>query len=119
MDSSSSLKSDYFKNLASVGVDVVERYAKKIEIINSVDPYTLDDNDLSVSIDRFPPVTSMDIVAYLVLTHSFYTQEQMKAYKSLLGYKYFEAGFVQKVGAIKISTYNVIIGTVSLVDLSI
>ncbi|CAG9769281.1 unnamed protein product [Ceutorhynchus assimilis] len=41
----------------------------------------------------------MDIACYLFLTHSFYTQEQMKAFKSLQAYKYFESGFVLKIGA--------------------
>nr|CAI5827397.1 unnamed protein product [Callosobruchus analis] len=50
----------------------------------------------------------MDIIAYLVFTSSFYTSQQMKAYKSLQAYKYFEAGFVHKCGAIKINNFMVV-----------
>ncbi|KAK4884885.1 hypothetical protein RN001_001156 [Aquatica leii] len=105
-------KSDYYKNLVLSGNDVLARYNKKIELINNVDPYTLQDKDLQFDTQSFPPVTSMDIVSYLVLTHSFYTGEQIKAYKSLLGYKYFESGFIQMIGTCKINTHIVVVGSV-------
>ncbi|KAK4886467.1 hypothetical protein RN001_002738 [Aquatica leii] len=78
------------------GNDVLARYNKKIILINNVDSYTLWDKDLQFDTQSFLPVTSKDIVSYLVLTHSFYTGEQI--YKSLLGYKYFESGFIQMIG---------------------
>ncbi|KAJ8909797.1 hypothetical protein NQ315_015317 [Exocentrus adspersus] len=106
------LKSEYFKKLESAGGDVVDRYKLKLGLINNVDPYVLKDDDLRFEVEVFPAVTAIDIVTYLVLTHSFYTQQQMKAYKSLLGYKYFEAGFVQKIGAVKINERVVVVGTV-------
>ncbi|KAJ8979838.1 hypothetical protein NQ317_007603 [Molorchus minor] len=44
----------------------------------------------------------MDMVNYLILTHSFYTGQQLKAYKSLQVYKYYEARFVKEVLAKKV-----------------
>lgn len=56
----------------------------------------------------------MDMVNYLILTHSFYTGQQLKAYKSLQAYKYYEAGFVQDVMAKRMNeNYFVIVGKVS------
>ncbi|XP_023311884.1 uncharacterized protein LOC111692233 [Anoplophora glabripennis] len=59
-----------------------------------------------------PPISNMDIVSYLVLTHSYYSREQMKAYKSLQAYKYFAAGFVDKVGIKPINDYVLLVGKV-------
>lgn len=71
----------------------------KLKLINDVDPFTLNSRqDLDNSFHGVPPVTNMDIVSYLVLTHSYYSKEQMKAYKSLQSYKYFESGFVVNAG---------------------
>ncbi|KAJ8911112.1 hypothetical protein NQ315_003374 [Exocentrus adspersus] len=76
---------------------------KKIEIINGIDPYTLDRDRVKASLDSVPDVTIMDMVNYLILSRSFYTGQQMKAYKSLQAYKFYEAGFVQDVFGEKIN----------------
>lgn len=102
--------SEYYQRLEKNGGDIFETYRQKIAIINNVDPYSLKDIDKK---DAYPFVTNMDIVAYLVLTHSFYTKEQMKAYKSLNGYKLFEPGFVQSCGATEIGGYSAVVGSVS------
>ncbi|KAJ8929668.1 hypothetical protein NQ314_017631 [Rhamnusium bicolor] len=78
-----------------------------------MDPYSLKDSQLSYSAADFPPVNNMDIVSYLVLTTSYYTSEQMKAFKSLHAYKYFEAWFVSKCGVININNYMVVVANVS------
>lgn len=66
------------------------------------------------SVDFFPPVTNMAIVTYLALTTSYYTKEQMKAYISLNGFKFFETGFLTKCGATNIHDhYIVVTGNVS------
>ncbi|KAJ8975117.1 hypothetical protein NQ317_003598 [Molorchus minor] len=51
----------------------------------------------------------MDMVNYLILTHNFYTGQQLKAYKSLQAYKYYEAGFV-KVLAKKVHENAFVVG---------
>lgn len=45
-----------------------------------------------------PAIESMDTCNYLVLQTSFYTANQMKAYKSLEAYNYFISGWVQDLG---------------------
>lgn len=54
----------------------------------------------------------MDVVSYLVLTHSSYTKEPMKAFKSLQSFKYFEAGFVTKVGTKLVKDFYILLGKV-------
>lgn len=55
----------------------------KLKLINYLDPFTLDFENLDYSLDGIPIIYNMDIVAYLVVNRSFYTKEQMKAYKSV------------------------------------
>ncbi|KAJ8952469.1 hypothetical protein NQ314_007546, partial [Rhamnusium bicolor] len=103
--------SNYFIKLENEHPDVATRYTQKLSLINNMDPYSLKDSQLSYSAADFPPVNNMDIVSYLVLT-SYYTSEQMKAFKSLHAYKYFEAGFVSKCGVININNYMVVVANV-------
>lgn len=86
----------------------------KLKLINDLDPFSLDFASLDYSLDGIPPISNMDIVAYFVLSHSFYTKEQMKAYKSLQSYKYFESGFVQRVGSKLVGDLYILLGKVSL-----
>lgn len=109
--------SDYLKKLRLEHEDAARRYEAKIGAIGGVDPYSIAMSSLSYHPADFPSITNMDIVSYLVLTTSFYTRYQMKAYKSLAAYKYFEAGFVTECGVTKINNYCVIIGKVCLISL--
>lgn len=84
----------------------------KLKLVNGLDPFTLDPDSLNYSIDGVPPITNMDIISYLVFSHSFYTKQQMKAFKSLQSYKYFESGFVLKVGTIIANGVFVLVGKV-------
>ncbi|KAJ8928717.1 hypothetical protein NQ314_018682, partial [Rhamnusium bicolor] len=104
--------SNYFIKLENEHPEVATRCTQKLSLINNMDPYSLKDSQLSYSAADFPPVNNMDIVSYLVLTTSYYTSEQMKAFKSLHAYKYFEAGFVSKCGVININNYMVVIANV-------
>lgn len=76
------------------------------------DPMKPTPEDTDTSIKQFPPDTTLDWSSFLVLTYSFYTNEQMKAYKSLIACKYFEARFVNVCGAKKIGEHIVIIAKV-------
>ena len=77
--------------------DASERYEEKISVIGSIDPYALDKTDFGDDINKWPRVSYMDIVDYLVYTTGFITQEEMKAKKSLLAYKFFTDGMVHEV----------------------
>ncbi|KAJ8963022.1 hypothetical protein NQ317_006157, partial [Molorchus minor] len=94
-------RSEYYLTLSG---SVKCRYDDKIKVIDNIDPYALGDLDLSADLSILPRVSVIDMVNYLVLTHSFYTGLQLKAYKSLQAYKFYEAGFVQEVKSRKINT---------------
>lgn len=79
--------SAYYPNLSG---DIKSRYDQKIEIIDNIDPYALSDKELFFSVKELPNVTIMD----MILSHTYYTGEQLKACKSLQAYKYYESGFV-------------------------
>ncbi len=46
-------------------------------------------SEFSVELEDLPTVEAVDITNYLVLQTSYYTRQQMKAYKSLEAYKFF------------------------------
>lgn len=104
----------YFLELQQEHPAVAVRYQEKLQAIDGIDPFAISPEEMNFDAEVLPPITSMDIVAYLVLTHSFYTKEQMKAFKSLAAYKYFDAGFVIEIGTIKINTRYVLVGKVSV-----
>ncbi|CAG9772931.1 unnamed protein product [Ceutorhynchus assimilis] len=87
-------RSDYYLSLSG---DVKCRYNRKMEIIDNVDPYAIPVEECKLDLYKLPNITMMDLVNYLILSHSFYTGQQLKAYKSLQAYKQFEAGSVQGV----------------------
>lgn len=104
--------SNCYVKLCSDYPDVAVRYKEKLKAVNSVDPFELDNTDFSINPANFPPVTNMDLVSYLVLTTSYYTSLQMKAYKSLNSYKYFEAGFVTDCRVVKVNDHFILKGKV-------
>ena len=83
--------SEYYRSLEP---HVKRRYLLKTSAVG-VDPATLLDEQCDA--DCIPPVESMDLVSYLVLTTSYYTKEQFKAYKSLQAYNQMVSGFVTNV----------------------
>lgn len=86
----------------------------KLKLLKDLDPFTLAAVEIDYSANGIPPVTYPDIFSYVVLTHSFYTHEQMKAYKTLQSHKYFSAGFVLKIGTKIVNGFYVIVGKVTL-----
>lgn len=77
---------------------VRDRYFQKVEICDGIDPYCLKKKDLSYEFADFPPVSFPDISNYLVLSTSFYTSKQMKAFKSMEAYNFFVCGWVKDLG---------------------
>ena len=72
--------SDYVENLPT---DVKSRYIKKISDIQ-IDPLLIPASKLSL--ECIPLVECIDLLSYLVLDTSFYTNAQFKAFRSLQAY---------------------------------
>lgn len=77
----------------SLPLDNKSRYDQKVKIIDDTDPYLLEfsPQDLMSIPSSFPEISIMDMVNYFILTHSFYTGQQIKAYKSLQAFKFVRA----------------------------
>ena len=69
---------------------------EKLRIVD-VDPYALPNPAWSKSDASFPAVSSTDIVNYLIFTMSFYTMEDMKAWKSVEVYNQLTSGWISDV----------------------
>ena len=86
--------SKYFDGLEQA---VKQRYVKKLNLVSKTmdDPYTF--SAALITPHSVPAIEYPDIYNYLIETHSIYTKEDMKAYKSLDAYKYLLAGWVGEV----------------------
>ena len=86
--------SRYFEELS---VDDKMRYDEKLTLKNGVklgDPYAMEDG-WSDDITKLPDLSWGEITKYLIETPGFYTNEAIKAFKSLEGYEFFREGHVQ------------------------
>ena len=82
---------EYAKQL---DVPVRDRYLQEI-VATGIDPVLVEGKDFKP--DCLPPVESTDILCYLVLETSFYTQQQFKAFRSLEAYNQMVSGFIASV----------------------
>ena len=94
--SSSRVVSEYYQQLTETAR---KRYDEKLDMIGVLcDPYAKKNPaPWSTESTTWPEVEYPDVYNYLVSTPSPYTKQEMKAYKSLEGYKYFVDGWVAKV----------------------
>ena len=83
--------SAYFAGLDGI---TRERYFQKVAKYAGRDPYLLKKTEFSKDLKDLPAIEAVDITNYLVLQTSFYTNQQMKAYKSMDAYNYFISGWV-------------------------
>ena len=60
-----------------------KRYCKKLKLIDDIDLDAIEDENLTYDIICFPTITYSDIVNYLVFGTSPFSEEDMKADKSL------------------------------------
>ena len=59
------------------------KYKQKISRYVGHDPYLRKKTDVSNELKDLPAIEAVDISNYLVLQTSFYSKQQMKAYKSI------------------------------------
>ena len=83
--------SEYYRKLDMNGK---KRYNEKLDSLQLDDPYTFDPRPGMYSPADVPDIEYPDIYNFLINTPSPYTREELKAYKSLEGYKYLLAGWV-------------------------
>ena len=98
--------SSYGKNLES---HVRERYLKKISVVG-VDPVAIPSEQFSS--ECLPPIKVLDLLSYLVLETSYYTNKQFKAFKSLEAYNQMVSGFVASVQGKEIAGKIVVVAKV-------
>ena len=72
---------------------------RKRNVVMELIPSCLKKSDFSYNHADFPSITFPNIPNYLVLPMSFYTAQQMKAFKSMEAYNFFVSGWVKDVGS--------------------
>ena len=102
---------DYFSNLDN---DSKSRYLQKIQLINHYDPYTFVKENFNVTINDLPVVTLSEIIIYFAVTNSFWTGEQVRAYKSLEAYKFVKKGWVVNIDCAEINDNFLVLGEVTI-----
>ncbi|XP_035689579.1 uncharacterized protein LOC118424879 [Branchiostoma floridae] len=84
------------------------RYEEKVSAIG-FDPYSLHKSAFDSDLALVPSVEYPDIVNYLVLTTSWATNNQMKAYKSMEAYNFFVSGWVDTLQMKTVSPDKVLV----------
>ena len=85
------------------------RYLKKIYLVG-VDPAAIPSEQFSS--ECLPPIEVSDLLSYLVLETSYYTNKQFKAFKSLEVYNQTVSGFVASVQRKEIAGKIVVVAKV-------
>ena len=98
--------------METLPVDVRKRYAEKTSVIQ-VDPYELSTSDFNVDFRKWPDLSYVDMVYFLIFQHSFYTREQLRNVKSLDAYGMQQDGWVRELFHKEISGNHLIKSKVS------
>ena len=107
---------------AANGTKVRSAYFKGLDMkfqhwyVGKIDPYLLKKKDFSYSLEALPSIEFPDVCNYILLETSFYTNKQMKAYKSLEAFNYFVCGWVEELGVIRLGNDNRLIYAIVSVD---
>ena len=100
---------------AGLNLEVKNSYEEQLKNISNIDSSNLNASFYSDSSENWPNIKFPDIVNYLLFTSSRYTNDQLKAYKSLTSYQYFIAGWVRCIFVGKaMQNMRILIGKVSL-----
>ena len=98
--------SSYAEGLES---HVREQYLKKISLVG-IDPAAIPKEQFHS--ECLPPIEVSDLLSYLVLETSYYTNKQFKAFKSLKAYKQAVSGFIISVQGAEICNKIVVVAKV-------
>lgn len=102
--------SEYVKSLPP---DVRKRYSAKTSVIGC-DPYNIAATGLERDVTKWPHVGFLDVMNYLIFSPSPYTSEQLKKYKSLDAYKFFQDGWIRQILHKKINGVHLIRAKVNI-----
>ena len=100
--------SEYVRSLPT---DVRTRYLAKTAALNC-DPYCVRELEFISDVMTWPPVEHVDVINYLIFTPSTYTSDQLKRYKSLDAYKFFQDGWIKKILHKKFEDLHVLLAKV-------
>lgn len=80
---------DYSKYSSSLTGVAKQRYIEKLTLLNCDCPYAIEDGlwQQKNLHETVPHITNLDLVNYLVYGHRMYSEDQMRAYKSLDAYR--------------------------------
>ena len=105
---------DSSEYIQSLPPDVRKRYQTKTAAIGC-DPYSIVVGDFSKDVTKWPQVGFLDIINYLIDSPSAYTSEQLKKYKSLDAYKFYQDGWIRQILHKKIEGIHLIRAKVKLI----
>ena len=54
-------------------------------------------DEFDENVSKWPDVTYIDVMNYLIFSQSAYTKEELKKYKSLAAYKLFQDGWIRQI----------------------
>ena len=90
-----------------------QRYAYKLRLISSYDPYELPGEEWQDNIEMWPAITFVHMCMYLILNPSPYSTDDMLNYKSLDSFKNFQNGWVRELLVKEVNERRIMIGKVS------
>ena len=88
---------------------VKQRYLEKISEVG-VDPLLIPDHKLDP--ECLPPIEASDLLSYLALDTSYYTNKQFKAFKSLQAYNQMVSGFICSIQGTVLQKKHVVVAKV-------
>ena len=77
-------------------VDVRKRYNEKTSVIQ-VDPYELPDAEFTIDHHKWPLLSYVDMLDFLIFKQSYYTREQLRNVKSLDAQELVQDGWVREI----------------------
>ena len=90
--------------------DVRTRYNSKAAC--KMRPYCISSTEWGKDVSQWPLIGFLDVINYLVYSPSAYTSEQLKKYKSLEAYKFYQDGWIQQILHKKIGELHLVLAKV-------